>query len=180
MFARILLGLVVLFPLAMQSDMKITPLDVKVGLWETTVTSTMTGLPAMPSIPDSALAQMPPEQRAKIEEMIKERTGGKPTTTRSCLTKDKLEKTNPFENGPKMCTYTIVSSTSSKLEMKTECTQNDMKMTGDIVVEAVDSENVKGSVHMNSTGGKTASSGAMNISSTFTSKWLGAACGDVQ
>jgi Protein of unknown function (DUF3617) len=174
MFARILLGLLVLSPLVMQSDSTVTPLNVKPGLWEVSVT--MTGLPAMPAIPDSVLAQMPPDQRAKIEAIMK----GQANTMKSCVTKDKLEKSEAFRNAPKSCTYTIVSSTGSKLEMKTECTQNGVKMTGNFVVEAVDSENVKGSMHMKASGGNTSGgNNAMNMNTTFTEKWLGADCGDV-
>jgi hypothetical protein len=176
MLARILVGLLMFFPFAVQSDNPIL-LNVKVGLWETTITSTMTG---MPSIPDSALAQLSPDQRAKIQQMIQERSG-KPTTTKSCLTKEKLQKSNPFQNAPKGCTYTVTSSTSSKMEVKMQCSQNGMTMTGNVVVSATDSENVKGTVHMNTTGGNGSSgSNPMNMNSTFTSKWLGAACGDVQ
>jgi Protein of unknown function (DUF3617) len=175
MFTRILLGLLVALPFAMQSGSSIQPLDVKLGLWETTVTTTMTGLP---TIPDSALAQMPPDQRAKIEQMIQERNG-KPTTTKSCLTKDKLQNTNPFQKAPPGCTYTVLSSTGSKMEVKMECTRNGMTMAGNVVVNASDSENVKGTVHMNATS-STGESGAMKMDSSFTSKWVAAACGDVQ
>lgn len=179
MLARILVGLVMFFPFALQSDNPIS-LNVKLGLWETTVTSTMTGMPSIPSIPDSALAQLPPDQRAKIQQMIEERNG-KPTTAKSCLTKEKLQKSNPFQNAPKGCTYTVTSSTSSKMEVKMDCSMNGTTMTGNVVVTATDSENVKGTVHMNTTGGNgNGGSNTMNMNSTFTSKWIGAACGDVQ
>jgi hypothetical protein len=174
MLARILLGLLLVFPFVLQSDTAVTPLNVKLGLWQTTVTTNMAGLPA---IPDSALAQLPPDQRAKIEAAMKQ-VSGQPMTTKSCMTKDKLEKSEGFRNAPKSCTYTVVSSTSSKLEMKLECAQNGMKMTGNVHVEAVDSGNVKGSMQMNTSGNGSANT--MNMNSTFTSKWLGAPCGDVQ
>ncbi|MGB6875809.1 MAG: DUF3617 domain-containing protein [Candidatus Acidiferrales bacterium] len=174
MLGRILLGLLVLFPFTIQSDSTMQPLNVKPGLWEVAVT--MNGLPAMPAIPDSILAQMPPDQRAKMEAMMK----GQPITTKSCVTKDKLEKSEAFRNAPKSCTYTIVSSTSSKLEMKTECTKNGTKMTGNFLVEAIDSEHIKGSMRMNSSGGNTSEgNNAMNMNTTFTEKWLGADCGEV-
>jgi hypothetical protein len=176
MFTRILLGLLVAIPFAMQSGSSIQPMNVKLGLWETTITSTMTGLPA---IPDSALAQMPPDQRAKIEQMIQERNG-KPTTTKSCLTKEKLQNTNPFQKAPPGCTYTVLSSTGSKMEVKMECVRNGMTVTSNIAVTASDPENVKGTVHMNTTSSDAGGSGAMKMDSTFTSKWLGSACGDVQ
>ena len=176
MFARILLGLLVVFPFALQSDTTLTPLNVKLGLWQTTVT--MSGLPAMPAIPDGVLAQMPADQRAKIEAVMK----GQPMTTKSCMTKDKLEKSEGFRSAPKSCAYTVISSTGSKLEMKLSCTQNGMTMTGNVHVEATDSENVKGSIQMNTSGngGADAGGNTMNMNSTFTSKWLAAACGDVQ
>lgn len=179
MFTRILLGLLVAVPFAMQSGSPVQPLNVKLGLWETTVTMTMTGLPAMPPIPDSVLAQMPPDQRAKVEQAMQQ-ANGKPTTTKSCLTKDKLDNTNPFQKAPPGCTYTVLSSSGSKMEVKMECTRNAMTMTGNVSVTASDSENVKGTMHMNSTGSNAGQSGAMKMDSTFTSKWLGAACGDVQ
>jgi hypothetical protein len=173
MFARILLGLLIVFPFAAPSDTTVTPLNVKLGLWQTTVTAKVTGLP---SIPDSTLAQLPPDQRAKIEAMIN-RGMGQPMTTKSCVTKDKLEKSEGFRSAPKSCTYTVVSSTTSKLEMKLQCDQNGMKTTGNVQVRAVDAENVEGSMQMNTSGN--GSTNTMNMNSTFTSKWLGAACGDV-
>ncbi|MGC1107145.1 MAG: DUF3617 domain-containing protein [Candidatus Acidiferrales bacterium] len=174
MLGRILLGLVVLLPFAVPSDNAMQPLNVKPGLWE--VSATMNGLPAMPAIPDSVLAQMPPDQRAKVEAMMK----GQPITTKGCVTKEKLEKSEAFRNAPKSCTYTIVSSTSSKLEMKTECMEKGTKMTGDFLVEAIDSEHIKGSMRMNASGGGTSEgTNAMNMNTTFTEKWLGADCGDV-
>lgn len=176
MLARILVGLVMFLPSALQSDNPI-PLHVKTGLWETTVNSTVSG---SPSIPDSALAQLSPDQRAKIQQMIDERNG-KPTVTKSCLTKEKLQKSNPFQNAPKGCTYTVASSTGSRMEVKMECTRDGTTMTGTVVVTAADSENVKGTVRMKTTPSDgNGGNHTMNMNSTFTSKWIGEACGDVQ
>lgn len=180
MLARIFLGVAFLFPFLMQSGNSITPLNVKVGLWETTVTTTMSG---MPTIPDSVLAQMPPEQRAKIQQAMQAQNG-KPMTTKSCLTKDKLQNSNPFQKAPQGCTYTVLSSSGSKMEIKMECARNGMTMTTNITVTANDSENVKGTMHMNTSGTAASTAGStsntMKMDGTFTSKWLGASCGDVQ
>ena len=54
---------------------KLTPLNVKEGLWEITVTHSMTGMPNMPAIPPDALAKLPPEQRARMEAMMKGGSG---------------------------------------------------------------------------------------------------------
>jgi hypothetical protein len=178
MLARILLGVAFLFPFVMQSGSSITPLSVKVGLWETTVTSNMSGMP-MPTIPDSVLAQMSPEQRAKIQQAMQEQNG-KPITTKSCLTKEKLQNTNPFQKAPQGCTFTVLSSSGSKMEVKIECVRNGMTMTGSTVVTANDSENVKGTVHMNMAGSTGSTANGMKMDSSFTSKWLGSSCGDVK
>jgi hypothetical protein len=50
-----------------------------------------------------------------------------------------------------------------------------MKMSGTINVEALSPESVKGSAQTTATGNHT-----MNVNATFTSKWLGSSCGDVQ
>lgn len=176
MLARILLGVAFLFPFLMQSGSSITPLNVKVGLWETTITATMSGLP---TIPDGVLAQMSPEQRAKVQQALQAQNG-KPITTKSCLTKEKLQNTNPFQKAPQGCTYTVVSSSGSKMEVKMECVRNGMNMSGNVLVTTSDSENAKGTVHMNTSSSGGGPGNGMKMDSTFTSKWLGAACGDVQ
>lgn len=51
----------------------ITPLDVKLGQWETTSTTNTTGI-AMAILPD-VLDKLLPDQRAKIEERIKASQG---------------------------------------------------------------------------------------------------------
>jgi hypothetical protein len=63
-------------------------MDVKTGQWETTMTGQITGMPA---VPPEALAQMTPEQRAKVEAAMGGR-GAKPTVSTSCRTKEKSPK----------------------------------------------------------------------------------------
>jgi hypothetical protein len=58
---RLLLVPIVLCSMIFWAADNITPLNVKEGLWEVTVTHSMTGMPAMPNIPPDALAKMPPE-----------------------------------------------------------------------------------------------------------------------
>lgn len=148
------------------------PMDVKLGQWETTTIMKMAGLP---NIPPDILKQMPPEQRAKLEAMIAARSG-KPITTTSCLTKDKLEQAwNTGQEGMKACTTKVITATSSKQEVRVECNRNGMKANGTINVEALDSEHVRGAMQMTAADSSN-SSQAMNMNYTFTSKWLGAAC----
>lgn len=169
----ILAGLVMLSSVAVWAADKFQPLNVKTGLWETTSTRTTSG--EMP-IPAEVLARLTPEQRAKMEAKMKansaERT--KTTTSKSCMTKEKLEKA-PFSDEQKECTRTIVTSTSSKAEVGFVCDKEDTKINGTINIEALNPENVKGASHVTITGG----GHTMSTSGTFTSKWLGSACGTV-
>ncbi|HEV1287940.1 MAG TPA: DUF3617 domain-containing protein [Bryobacteraceae bacterium] len=143
----------------------VTPLNLKPGLWETTTVQERSG---MPSIPPETLARMPPEQRARIEAM----TAGKaaPTTRQSCRLENDLK---PFtDDNTQSCKQTIVTSTSTKQEVKMECE----KGTANVTVEAKDSEHVNGLVvmHMGANGR------TMDMKITITAKWISSSCGDVK
>ena len=93
-------------------------------------------------------------------------------TTKSCITKEQVEKGFEIGEDDKSCTRTVVSSTSSKQEIKIECNRDNNKATGTIRLETSSPESVKGSMQMtmNSAGR------SLNMNSTFTSKYLGPAC----
>jgi len=151
----------------------ITPLDVKLGQWESSMTMETSGLPP---IPPELLDRLPPEQRAKMEERLKANAskGPRTTTHKSCLKKEDLDKALSFGNDQKNCTRNIVTSNRSKQEIRMECTAGGGKQSGTIRVEAVNSENVKGSTEMTMSGaGRT-----MNMNSTFSAKWLGPTCSE--
>ena len=95
MKTNILLGLVVFAGSALWAADTITPLDVKLGQWESTMTSETTGLPP---IPQELLDRLPPEQRAKMEERLKANAskGPKTTVNKSCLKKEDLDKALSF------------------------------------------------------------------------------------
>jgi hypothetical protein len=153
-----------------------TPLDVKLGLWETTTTHTTAGAPP---IPQERLDRLTPEQRAKFEERMKNRSGQASTEThRSCLTKEQLEKHFLFEDDKGMnCTRNIVSATRRKIDASLECSNPmGIKLNGTIKIDSPDSETANGTIHMVSAG----NGNSMNFDSTFKSKWLGASCGDVE
>jgi hypothetical protein len=146
-------------------------LDVKTGQWETTTTGLMTGMPA---IPPEALAQMTPEQRAKVQAAMGAR-GAKPNVSTNCMTKEKLDQGWNAGQALKACTTTVISASSSKQEIHVECKQDGAKTSGTIKVEALDSEHTRGSIQMTTTS-PSDSDRPMNMNYTFTSKWLGAAC----
>lgn len=177
----VLFVLVVVSSLALLAADKPIPLNLKEGLWEVTTTHSMTG---MPGVPPDTLAKMSPEQRARFEEMMKQKGIGGPTTdvTKSCVTREKIEKDMAFADERKDCTRTVVNSSPSHFEMKFHCERNKSKdehkfdSDGTFVVDLVGSDSAKGTSHI------VANSNGHNITMdfTFTSKYLGPACGDVK
>ena len=172
---KLFLAPIVLCSLTFWAADNITPLNVKEGLWEVTVTHSMTGMRAMPNIPPDALANMPPEQRARMEALMK----GTPTTDvrKECVTKEKLEKNMAFSNNRMDCTRTVLTSTGHKLEMKVHCEEKQSSTDAQFLIEAIGSDSVKGTNHMVS---NTASGHTMTMDFTFSSKYLGPACGDIK
>jgi len=144
-------------------------LDVKPGLWETTSTTDTGGMPSMD------LSKVPAEQRARMEAAMKARMG-KPTTNRSCMTKEKLEKGfQDQKDADSSCKRTMVVNTRSVQEIKFEC-ENPRKTSGTLHFEALSRESVKGTVKIVSTDGTR----SMNINSSIEAKWLGDNCGDTK
>lgn len=150
------------------------PMDVKLGLWETTLTNQM-DISSM--IPADALAKLTPEQRAKMEGAMG-RGAPRITTIKHCITKETINEafSSPGRGNPKeqLCTQTFVTSTSTKQVVHVECTSGNMKSSGDVQVDVIDRENVKGSMVMTSAGGR-----GGNIKMAWTSKRLDTDCGEV-
>ncbi|HEY3743186.1 MAG TPA: DUF3617 domain-containing protein [Bryobacteraceae bacterium] len=171
-------GVATLLPLASLSladDLKM--FDAKPGLWETVSTTQMEGMPAMPQIPPEKLAQMPPEARARVEAMMKN-AGGAPrtSTSRSCQTKESLNRGMSLNNQPD-CTQKVVTSTSSRIQVHVECSPaRGGKSVGDLTLDRLDSGHAKGNMVM-----KINSSGReMTMNMTFDSKFVSSDCGDVK
>lgn len=165
----------VICPLASWAADNFTPLDVKTGLWESTVTNQMSGqLP----IPAEALARLTPEQRKQMEAVLSQRGGrGNTATTKSCLTKEELSKPLTFNDTVKQnCKSTVIRSSGTEQEIRLDCSQGAMQGSATMHIQASDSENVKGTMQMNASGG----ANKMAMQSSFTSKWLGADCGDLK
>jgi hypothetical protein len=151
---------------------KIQPMDVKLGLWE--VTSSIKTSGQIP-IPPDELAKLTPAQRAMAEKAMRAQSPEKnrTITRKECLTKEKLQEGAFGEERPS-CKRTIETSTSSRLDLRLDCTQEGVTAKVNMQVVALDSENVKGETHMTLNGNQ----GAVS-DSTFTAKWVGASCGSV-
>lgn len=175
---KLILGLIVLSPLALSAEI---PFKVKEGLWETTITSSGGGMSGM----QDAMAKMTPEQRAQMEAMMKQKgmgMNGNTITAKSCVTKEKIEKGLAFAENKENCTHSVVNSSASHMELKIHCDETSKKdgskttMDSTTVIDGMGSDNVKGTTHIvSNSGGRT-----VNRDNTFTSKYLGSACGDIK
>ena len=118
------------------------PLNVKTGLWQVTMTNTISGLPA-------------------------------PTTTnyKTCVTKEKLNM-YPFTDSKDNCTWTVQNSTGTKMDATGTCMPTQGKVDFDIHLEALDSENVKGTGQLKVDGPR----GSMSGNYSATAKWASATC----
>jgi hypothetical protein len=131
----------------------------------------------MPALPPELLAKMTPEQRAKMEAAMGRGGGGpRTTTTKHCVTKETLNQALSFGGSNEQnCKRTLVSSTGAKQVIHVECTSGVGASSGDLQFEAVNRETLKGSMVMSvGPAGR-----GMSTKMEFTSKWLGADCGDV-
>jgi Protein of unknown function (DUF3617) len=149
----------------------VTPLNLKPGLWETTTVSERSGMPALPA---DKMANLPPEQRARIEAQMKAMSSPSTTTRQSCRTDKDLQ---PFtDDSNKSCKQTFVTSTATRQELKMECNMTGNTGTGTVTVEAKDPEHVNGLVlmHVGNNGHN------MDVKVTINAKWLSSSCGDVK
>lgn len=107
---------------------------------------------------------------------MKGRGAGGPNTNtvKSCITREMLDKGLNFQND-KSCTYKVNSSSAGKQEIHLECTRGQMKTAGDVTVERLDSEHVKGNMVMKAEGPT-----PMNMKMSFDTRFLSSDCGDVK
>ena len=151
------------------------PLNIKPGLWESTRTIKTAG--AMP-IPAELLNRLTPEQRARMEERMKTHSAGRSNTTteKHCVTKEDLEKDRLKLAEAKECTTTVLNSTSTSVRAKLVCDTEGMHATGSLELVAADPEHLNGSYHSTMNG----NGHTMNVEGTWTSKWVGASCGNAK
>lgn len=163
-----------LVPVLFLAADKLTPPNAKLGLWETTNSHQMTGVPP---IPPDVLAKMPPDQRARIEAAFKQRAAPASETRQSCLTQEKLDK-GFFVDQRQSCQRTITSSTPTLAEFHEECTNSDGS-TGkaDGKFEFPNPTNMKGSMQITAT---TAKGQTMNMKIDVVGKWVSSDCGAVK
>jgi len=150
----------------------------KPGLWEITeTTETQRGGPPAKGLAKAraALAQLPPDQRAKAEAMIREaENNGAGTRVRKVCntgqTKDWLIPRTDSHG----CNYAITSQTDARIAGTMQCnSEGGVKMRGHLVMKKIDAEHVKTNSEFDT------ANGGRNASYKFssTSKWMSAQCG---
>ena len=150
--------------------------DVKPGLWERTVTRQMDG-PAASPVAD--LSKLPPEQRARIEQMLLTRSTTTPSTSiaRYCVTPESAQKWETFardEHEEASCRRTVQDATPRSLKMSIVCAGG--KETGTLEFAAAGPDRVTGTVVLV----RQEERGERKIRVDMDSRWLGADCGGVK
>jgi len=158
---------------ACSADEPVAPLDLKPGLWETTLTVRTTGMPPMP--PEVA-SKLTPEQRSMIDAKAKARAaaGPKTTVTKKCFAENDLSEAwlLTFGSDRQGCKQTTARPSRQIREIRLECGQSAVHSNGMIRVEEKSPEVFKVTSQWFTTDG----SRKLTIASTADGKWLGASC----
>jgi Protein of unknown function (DUF3617) len=149
-----------------------TPPPVKMGLWETSVTTQMGGM-----------QQLPPDVVAQLQAMGRPVPGAPHTiVTQSCLTRDQWQKDMDKMNQPRStdCEVTNRQTGAGKYSFDISCkSQHGGTMNGHWEIQYVDEEHTHGSGRMaNDQAGPSGQSFSMQT--TIDSHFLSSDCGDIQ
>jgi hypothetical protein len=147
-------------------------LDVKMGLWEITSTTNIGG-----QIPTIDTSRMTPEQKARMEAAMKGLVGPHSNVTKSCMTKEKFNRSSFMTDGDPgaTCKQTMSTNTRTSMDANVVCTGK-RTTTSQMHIDAPSPTSFTGSVKSASAEqGQT-----MTVNVTMTGKWLGADCGTVQ
>ena len=150
--------------------------DVKTGLWERTVTRQMEGAPVAPV---ADLSKLPPEQRARIEQMLAMHGTTAPTTTvaRYCVTPETAQNWETFapdERDHATCQRTVQDATSRSLRMSMACDGG--KQTGTVEIAAASADRVTGTMEFVLQEER----GVRKVRIDLDSRWLSPDCGTVK
>ncbi|WHZ11150.1 MAG: hypothetical protein OJF60_001589 [Burkholderiaceae bacterium] len=160
-------GVVALVATAARAD----SFNVKPGAWESTSTSTTTGI----MIPQDMLSKMPPERRAKIEEAMRAQSGKARTTTHKyCVTEKDLDEDRLFKDPrDNQCSRKVLSKSSTRIDIEQTCGAAPNTMAMHATVEATSSTSVTMTADGQMQGG-----GKMHVEAK--SHWLGASCAGIE
>jgi hypothetical protein len=153
-------------------------LNVRMGLWETTMTVAGAGDAAMAGMAE-AMQNMTPEQKARMaaamSHMRQEESVPRVHKSRSCMTPEKMHRDSFFNDKEmgKKCTHTIVENTPRATAVSFTCSENGVTNQGQVRFEATSPTSVKGTMDMH----MVMHDKPVNMHSDFQSTWIGADCG---
>ena len=151
-----------------------SPLDVKLGLWESTITSASSGMPPID------LSRFTPEQRARFEAAFRKQQahGPRTRTYKSCLTREKLAH-DPFADAARpgeSCSTKMISQSSTHWQGREVCTGSGGRREFDVDIRARSPERTTGTTVVTlSNRGHT-----MKVHGSISGRWLSSDCGSVQ
>jgi len=128
MKTRPLIAAACLLALALGAQAQQNLVKRKPGLWEVQTTTKSPDLPQMPDM-NEAMGKMSPEQRAMVEQMMKDRgvgMGSRPNSFRYCLTKqqaegDMIPPTDPDTH----CTHKLSNTSATEAKFSFSCKRKD-------------------------------------------------------
>ena len=169
MFSRTLLAITVaLAPLHALAE----SFSAKPGTWQMSMTTVIAGNP----IPPEALANMPPEKRAKVEEAMKARAGRPITITqKTCVSQKDLDQDRIIHavKDDSHCSRKILSKSATRLVIEQACPEP-RASTAQMTIEATTPENLTATIDMVRADAK----GKIHLD--ITGRWLGASCEGLQ
>jgi len=122
MFSRSLITIAALLALALGVPLQTlaASFNAKPGAWQMSMSTLVVGNP----LPPEALASMPPEKRAKVEEAMKARAGKPVTIThKACVSQEQLDQDRIIqsEKDDSQCTRKVLSKSATRLVMEQTC-----------------------------------------------------------
>jgi Protein of unknown function (DUF3617) len=155
--------------------------DMKPGLWELSnrVSSQDRQMQAVMSEMQKQLANMPPEQRKAMQQMM-ERNGvqmnigaGGALTSRMCLTKEMIQRKEfPVQEGD--CTQKVTPVSAGKMKIAFSCSKPAASGEGEMTLDSDTSYRAK--MHIKGSDGGRQQTVDMDVAG----KWLGADCGQLR
>ncbi|MEO8075793.1 MAG: DUF3617 family protein [Acidobacteriota bacterium] len=145
-------------------------LDVRSGLWELSLTSSIDlgGEPPMDT------SKMTREQKAKLKEALKTMAQPHSEVQRKCVTKESLVE-SLVPNPDPACIESVATNTKTRFQVQRTCGGGRPGAT-ELRVEAASPRNLKGTIKaLTSKDGK-----QQTMKIAFTGKWVAAACGAVK
>jgi Protein of unknown function (DUF3617) len=144
MFARTLIATAVALAAGIPLQTFAESFNAKPGAWQMSMTTLIAGNP----IPPEALANMPPEKRAKVEEAMKARAGRPITITqKTCVSQKDLDQDRIIRSmkDDSNCTRNVLSRSASRMVMEQTCPEPQAS-TSQMTIEATTPESLSASI----------------------------------